>query len=116
VFAFDNMEKLVSRTSKLLENNRKLALDFLKSHNELECFIPEHGTTLFPRLKHGSVDTLASLLETKYDTMIVPGRFFEMPEHFRLGLGISTEMMREGLKRLGEAMDEIATSHSLQAG
>jgi hypothetical protein len=29
-----------------------------------------------------------------------------MPQHFRLGIGIDTELMREGLKRLGTALDQ----------
>src|SRR5580692_2404030 len=33
----------------------------------------------------------------KYETSVVPGRFFEMPEHFRIGIGGTTENVREGL-------------------
>jgi len=36
----------------------------------------------------------------------VPGRFFEMPQHFRIGIGGETENLREGLERLGHALDE----------
>ena len=38
----------------------------------------------------------------------MPGRFFEMPQHFRIGIGCETAMLKEGLERLGKALDEIA--------
>ena len=107
VFAFDHMDRVAGRARRLLETNRPLVLDFLRSRPDLECFVPEHGTTLFPRLKHGSVGALASLLLEKYETMIVPGCYFEMPQHFRIGIGTTTEALREGLQRLGAALDEL---------
>ena len=65
------------------------------------------GTVSFPRLKRGSVDDLCELLREKYDTTVVPGRFFEMPEHFRVGLGCAEETFAEGIERLGQALDEL---------
>jgi aspartate/methionine/tyrosine aminotransferase len=106
VLAFDRMDRVAARAERLLNTNRPIMLDFLRSRDELDCFIPEHGTVLFPRLKRGNVDELARLLREKYETMIVPGSYFEMPQHFRLGIGIDTELMREGLKRLGTALDQ----------
>ena len=41
-------------------------------------------------------------------TAIVPGRWFDMPGHFRLGLGGDTEVIKEGLALLGAALDELA--------
>jgi aspartate/methionine/tyrosine aminotransferase len=61
----------------------------------------------FPRLLRGDVDALCALLREKYETSLVPGRFFEMPEHFRLSIGGDTEMLSGGLERLGAALDEI---------
>jgi aspartate/methionine/tyrosine aminotransferase len=59
----------------------------------------------FPRLKRGSVDAFCELLRGKYETSVVPGRFFEMADHFRIGIGGHTEMTAEGLGRLDEALD-----------
>jgi hypothetical protein len=30
-----------------------------------------------------------------------------MPEHFRVGLGGSTDFLQEGLRRIGAALDEM---------
>jgi aspartate/methionine/tyrosine aminotransferase len=105
VFVFDHMDKVAQRANGLLQANRPLVLEFLRSRSEIESFIPDHGTTLFPRLKRGSVTRLAEHLREKYDTMIVPGSYFELPQHFRIGVGISTEMLQEGLRRLGQALE-----------
>jgi len=52
-----------------------------------------------------------ALLREKYETSVVPGRFFDMPQYFRIGLGGEPEMTREGLKRLGLALDECGRSN-----
>jgi hypothetical protein len=43
-------------------------------------------------------------LRAKFDTSAVPGRFFEMPDHFRIGMGVNTEMFAEGLSRISRAL------------
>jgi len=60
----------------------------------------------FP-LVGGRVDELEESLRSRYETSIVPGRFFEMPEYFRIGIGGETEMLEEGLGRIGRALDEL---------
>ena len=62
---------------------------------------------VFPRLKRGSVDRMCDLLRTKYETTVVPGKFFDMPDHFRIGIGGDLEPLEEGLRRLGQALDEL---------
>ena len=48
------------------------------------------------------------LLRGKYETSVVPGSFFDMPQHFRIGIGGEPEMTRVGLERLAQALDEYA--------
>jgi aspartate/methionine/tyrosine aminotransferase len=62
------------------------------------------GTTAFLRLHGGNVEAFLARLRTEYETTAVPGRFFEMPDHFRIGMGVNTEMFREGLRRLDLAL------------
>jgi hypothetical protein len=58
-------------------------------------------------LKKGNVDSLCTLLAEKYETSIVPGKFFDMPQHFRIGIGCETATLTEGLARLGKALIAI---------
>ena len=107
VIALDKLDRIGERARTLLETNRRLLDSFFDSRDDLEVFRSPFGTTSFPRLKRGEVDKLCSLLRDKYETTVVPGRFFEMPHHFRIGIGCQTEMLAAGLDRLGIALDEL---------
>lgn len=104
---FGQMDRIVHRAQQLLTTNRALLREFLNCRNDVECFVPDYGTTVFPRLKRGAGDQLFELLQSKYETSIISGSFFDSPQHFRIGLGGDTEMLREGLRRLGAALDEL---------
>ena len=60
----------------------------------------EFGTTAFLQLKNGGAERFLERLRTEYETSAVPGRFFGMPNHFRIGVGVDTEMFAEGLRRI----------------
>ena len=62
--------------------------------------------SFFPKLRSGDVEAFVELLREKYETSVVPGSYFDMPQHFRIGIGGDPEMTREGFERLGLALDE----------
>jgi aspartate/methionine/tyrosine aminotransferase len=64
----------------------------------------EFGTTSFLRLKEGGADDFLARLRTEYETSAVPGRFFEMPDHIRIGMGVNHDMFAEGLRRFARAL------------
>ena len=107
VIALQQVEEIGGRAHTLLDRNRSLLNQFLDSRRDLEAVRPEFGTIMFPRLKSGGADKLCELLREKYETSVVPGRFFEMPAHFRIGLGGDSESLEQGLGCLGAALDEI---------
>lgn len=107
VIALDNLERVEARAKKLLAANRPVLDALLQSRDELQCIRPEFGTVAFPKLLKGSVETLDRLLRGKYETAIVPGSYFDMPQHFRIGIGGDPEMTHIALERLGAALDEL---------
>src|SRR5581483_7183247 len=107
VIALDNLDGVAARAKALLKTNRE-ALDAFLGASEVECFRPQYGTIAFPRLRRRNADDLFDLLTRKYETSVVPGKFFEMPQHFRIGIGGDPEMTAEGLKRLGKALQKFA--------
>jgi hypothetical protein len=107
VIAFDYLAQFRARARSLLATNRALVDGFLDSRRDLECFRPPAGTVFFPRLAHGDPDAFIKLLREKYETTVVPGTFFEMPRHFRIGIGGDTGDLRAGLDRLGAALDDF---------
>lgn len=108
VFALDNLKEIEAYARTRLQTNRPILQQFLGSRRDLKAIGADAGTIAFPQLASGKVDALCQLLREKYDTAVVPGRFFEMPDHFRIGIGGKTELLEEALKRLGKALDEIA--------
>ena len=107
VIALDHLDRVTARAKGILEANRPVLEAFLQSRDDLEYFRPEFGTMVFCKLRSGSVDKLYRLLMEKYETCVAPGRFFDMPDGFRVGIGGDPEMTREGLARLGLALDEL---------
>jgi aspartate/methionine/tyrosine aminotransferase len=108
VIAFDHLQQFRDRTRALLATNRPILDAFLDSRSELDCLRAPAGTVAFPKLRSGNGDRFAHLLREKYETSIVPGRFFELPDHFRIGIGGDTAQLREGLVRIAAALDEFA--------
>ena len=104
VAAFKHLDVLREKARRIVEADRELLREFLKQQAALCAVETEWGTTSFPRLVNGNVDAFLARLRTEFDTSAVPGRFFEMPEHFRIGMGVNTEMFAEGLNRISRAL------------
>jgi len=108
VLALDRLPQIAERAKKLLDANRPLLKSFLDSRKDLLAIWPEAGTIVFPQLTTGHADAFCQFLLENYETGVVPGRFFEAPEHFRIGVGGETQTVREGLGRMSAALDEFA--------
>ena len=104
VIVLDNFTRVRDRARALLETNRKMVNEFLSEHPELDCEPAIFGTTVFPRLRDGNVTNLISLLRGEFETSVVPGDFFEAPQHFRIGYCGATETLQGGLERIGSAL------------
>lgn len=105
VVALDQISEIAERAKELLDHNRRLLNDFLDTREELETVRPEFGTVMFPRVRNGDADQLCRVLREKFETSVVPGRFFELPAHFRVGIAVSIDVLEQGLARLGHALD-----------
>jgi aspartate/methionine/tyrosine aminotransferase len=106
VVALDNLDKINDRARALLEPNRTLINEFLSVHPSLICDPSRFGTTIFPRLKTGDATKFVAMLREKFDTSVVPGDFFEQPQHFRIGFAVATETLQGGLERLSSALKQ----------
>jgi len=103
--AFQHLDLLRERARRILEADRKLLRDSLAQQGGV-CAVPtKRGTTAFLRFVHGNAEAFLERLRSEFDTSAVPGRFFEMPNHFRIGMGVNTEMFAEGLGRISRALD-----------
>jgi aspartate/methionine/tyrosine aminotransferase len=106
VIALDNLPAIARRAKSILDANRPRMEALLDEHPELQCVRPQFGTIYCPQLPRGSVEEFCQLLRDKYETSVVPGHFFYLPQHFRVGLGGDPEMTAAGLERLDQALSE----------
>jgi hypothetical protein len=107
VKAFAKIDELRARARAILSRNLVLVEGVLASHPRIEWLHPAAGTTAFPRIKGvGDTSALVDRLIADYDTVVVPGHFFQAPQHIRISFGGKTEMLAEGLARLDRALRE----------
>ena len=107
VIALKQLPAIAERARTRLDKHRQILNQFLDSRGDLEAVRPGYGSIMFPRVKQGNADRLCDLLRAKYETSVVPGSFFELPAHFRIGMGGDSETFINGLDRLGQALDEL---------
>ncbi|MGO4886104.1 MAG: aminotransferase class I/II-fold pyridoxal phosphate-dependent enzyme [Bryobacteraceae bacterium] len=100
VTALAHLDLIRARARRIVDRDRTALHQFLDSHTAVSAPRTAWGTTAFVRLHDGHVDAFLDRLRTEYDTTAVPGRFFEMPDHFRIGMGVNHEMFVEGLQRI----------------
>jgi hypothetical protein len=106
VVALRRIGALADRAKALLVTNRALLDRFLDARDDLDVARPGVGTVVFPRWRGGDVAPLCARLRERYETTVVPGAYFGVPDRFRLGIGGETAELAAGLERLGRALDE----------
>jgi aspartate/methionine/tyrosine aminotransferase len=104
VAVFKHLNRLREKARRIVDADRKLLREFLVQQSALSAVWTDWGTTSFVQLRDGIVDDFLERLRAEFDTSAVPGRYFEMPDHFRIGMGVNTEMFAEGLDRIGRAL------------
>jgi aspartate/methionine/tyrosine aminotransferase len=99
VIALRQIDKLRARSKAILDRNRTLVNGFLAEIGQAP--VP-YGTVAFPKIERA--EQLTRLLRERYQTAVVPGSFFDVPDHLRIGFGGSYDVLAEGLHRIREAM------------
>ena len=107
VVAINQLSKISARARSMLETNRRTLKEFLQARDDVDAVPTKFGTTSFPRLRNVDVEKFCSLLIKKFETAVVPGRFFESPQHVRIGMCCEPKNFRAGIERLGEAMNAL---------
>ena len=106
--AFKRVADLSRRSHALLDPNLDRLRRFLDRERRLQAFVPVGGNVIFPRLPDGvDGDTFAAHLLSRYSTAVVPGRFFEAPDHVRLSFGCAPRRLSRGLANVSRALDDL---------
>jgi aspartate/methionine/tyrosine aminotransferase len=106
--AVQNLDRLRARARGILAENFAVLRAMAETHPRLEWLSPAAGTTAFPRVR--GVDDTAPFVEyliREHDAIVVPGHFFQAPQHIRISFGGRTEMVQASLERLDRALREF---------
>jgi aspartate/methionine/tyrosine aminotransferase len=107
VVALENVNQIRERGRRIVEADRALMREFLVSQDVVSAPRTEFGTTTILCLAKDNVDHFLARLRTEHETSAVPGHFFGLPNHFRVGMGVDTEMFRQGLQRIRRALATV---------
>jgi aspartate/methionine/tyrosine aminotransferase len=108
VRALANIDRLRRRANAILTENLALVRAMASVHPRLEWLEPHAGTTAFPRVRDiEDTRTLVDTLIRAYDTIVVPGHFFQAPQHIRIAFGGRAQIVRASLERLDRALREV---------
>jgi len=106
--AFRRHRAIDRRAHGILDPNLDRVRRFFARETRLPVHLPEGGNVIFPKLP-ASIDSdrFASHLVARYSTLVVPGRFFEAPQHVRISFGCSPRRLARGLEQLSRALDDL---------
>jgi aspartate/methionine/tyrosine aminotransferase len=96
------------RARGILGPNLDTVRRFFERETRLEAHVPPGGNVLFARLPEGiDSDRFARRLLRRYDTLVVPGRFFESPRFVRISFGCPPAALERGLRSLSRTLDDL---------
>jgi hypothetical protein len=104
--AFERIRELAERSRRLLRANTVLLNEALKGAKGIDAHPHGDGLVAFPRYTGRDIESFYGRLRSQYETTVAPGKFFGMAEHFRIGIGKETELLRGALERVRSALEE----------
>ncbi len=107
VLAMENVGLIYERNRKIVQTNYEILSHWVDTEPLIDWVPPKAGSVAF--LKHGldiTSEELCLRLMKKKDVLLVPGTCFDMEEFLRIGWGGGTEMLKEGLSRFKEFLND----------
>ena len=105
--AFAHIDEISGSNWAVLAENRALWNRFASARTDLDCPPANHGVTAFPRWTGGDTRRLDEELRSRHDTAVVPGHWFEMEDHFRIGFALPRTDFEEALLRLEAGLEKL---------
>jgi len=108
VVALRKAPELILRCQQIAMRNFKIIAEWIEKRGDLQWVAPGGGTVCMVKLPPGlDSQALSTLLREKYGTLVVPGDFFRVRGFIRLSAGMDEDVLRQGLKNVGKAIDQL---------
>ncbi len=100
-----NRKRFQEFAKPLLDKNRSILREFVESHRGMTWSNPEYGSIAYIEYsgRMNSLDLARKAMEQE-KVLIVPGEYFNHSHGFRICYTCSSEMLSEGLEKLGRVM------------
>ena len=102
-------EKILSRTRAIIQKNYPALRKWLEAHGSLFSHVPPTAGAIC-YIKYGmkiNSSVLAERLRREKSVLIVPGDHFLMDGYMRIGTGLPTDYLLEGLERVDELLQDL---------
>lgn len=106
--ALESLSRLRPVARRLHEQNWPVVKEWADAREDVDYFAPPGGITVWLRIK-GVEETgnLATVARNDYGVLVVPGEYFQSPGWLRVGYKVEPSAVREGLARLGKAINDF---------
>ena len=104
-YVLEHKDKILKRNRKIVFGNRDIAQAWIDTQHRVSWTAPQGVSTSFIQLDIPEDDEeFCKRLLSERGVLLVPGSRFELPCGARLGYCASEDVLREGLRLLGEAL------------
>lgn len=104
--AIANDERLSNQSRSKLAANHDTLATFVESRDDLTGDVPQDNAFAILAHERADGDEVASAA-WEQGILVVPGRFFDVPERFRLSLGRHPSRVRNGLDAFEDVLDSL---------
>ena len=108
--ALDHAAEIIRPAAALVAGNRARLRDWIAATDDVSWVEPPAGAIGFVDLGLGDVASFVDRLARGRSTFVVPGHFFGVPTHVRIGLGVDPDVLDRGLTNLAAALRESRRS------
>ena len=104
----DRQASILAENRRLAERNREIVAEFVADH-DLDWHRPV-GVNAFPAVPDGFDDgrSFCRAVVEEESVVLAPGDTFGFPDRFRLGFGLETDRLQEGLARVADCIERHA--------
>ena len=96
-----------------LANVEIVIREWIEKRGDLQWVEPAGGTVCMIKLPPNlDAQALCTMLQEKYGTLVVPGEFFYVRGFIRVSAGMDEDVLRQGLRNIGKAIDQLQSDRA----